>query len=299
MRSLIAGATGFVGSRLARSLLDDGLEVRAIARDAAADAGLASSGAEVAEADLLAGDELEPVVAGCDVAYFLVHMMGRVDDWPRREAGAARRFAEAAKAEGVDRVIYLGGLDDESRSEHLASRHATALALREAGPPLTYIRAAMIVGAGSESYDLLRSIVERLPAIPSPDWLHSRTQPIGIRDVVAYLRRAPGIPETEGREIQIGGPDVLTHLDVVDAMARELGRRPKRRLDVPGATPEAVAAAAAAVTDGDGDVAEAIAAGLPGDTVVTDRSGMALFDIKPESLSVALQRAIEAEEVAA
>ncbi len=111
-------------------------------------------------------------------------------------------------------------------------------------------------------------------------------------------QQAPRVDASAGREIEIGGPEVFTHLEVVDAMARELGRKPMRKLDVPGATPGAVAAAAGAVTTGNEEVAAAIAAGLPGDTVVTDPSGMELFDIQPESLAVALQRAIEAEEVA-
>jgi uncharacterized protein YbjT (DUF2867 family) len=252
---------------------------------------------------------------GIDVAYFLVHMMGRVEDWADQERAAARRFGEAASAAGVERVIYLGGLGEEkdphrdhgepSLSEHLQSRHDVAIALEESGPPLTYFRAAMIVGAGSESYELLRSIVLRLRALPTPDWLYSRTQPIGIRDVIAYLRLAPEVPESAGREIQIAGPDVLTHLDVVDAMARELGRKPPRRLAKAkmldavldaAASPGAVAAAAGAVTTGTDQIASAITLGLPGDTVVSDPSGMELFDIRPEPLSIALHRAMEDEE---
>ena len=299
MRALIAGATGFVGAELAEDLArDDDVELRVLVRDRAEDAGLAAMGAEVHEADLDGDGDLEAVLEGVDVAYFLVHMMGRGDGWAKREPQAADRFASAATKAGVERLIYLGGLGDPAGSEHLRSREATAEALRDAGPALTYFRAAMVVGARSESFELLRSIVMRLPAIPTPDWLSSRTQPIGVRDVVAYLQQAPRVDASAGREIEIGGPEVFTHLEVVDAMARELGRKPMRKLDVPGATPGAVAAAAGAVTTGNEEVAAAIAAGLPGDTVVTDPSGMELFDIQPESLAVALQRAIEAEEVA-
>ena len=242
-------------------------------------------------------------------------MMGRVDDWADQERLSARFFGEAASTAGVQRVLYLGGLaEDEAPhhdhgepglSDHLQSRHDVAVALEECGPPLTYFRAAMIVGAGSESYELLRSIVERLPALPTPDWLSSKTQPIGIRDTVAYLRDALEIPETAGREIQIGGPDVLSHLDVVDALAKELGRNPPRRLAKTkmldavfdaAATPRSVAAAAGAVTTGTHKVASAIALGLPGDTIVTDPSGMELFEIRPEPLSIVLHRAMEDDE---
>jgi uncharacterized protein YbjT (DUF2867 family) len=317
MRALIAGATGFVGRALAPELLEDGMEVRCLvrSRESEAAAELAGEGCELVEGDLTADRDLEDALRGVDVAYFLVHMMGRVDDWAEQERGAAHRFGEASGAAGVERMIYLGGLAEETAphrdhgeaglSEHLQSRHDVAVALERSGPPLTYFRAAMIVGAGSESYELLRSIVTRLRALPTPDWLYSRTQPIGIRDVISYLRHAPDVPESAGREIQIGGPDVLTHLDVVDAMAREMGRRPPRRLAKAkvvdavldaAASPGAVAAAAGAVTTGTDEIASAIALGLPGDTVVTDPTGMELFEIRPEPLSIALHRAMEEEE---
>ncbi|MGI8460672.1 MAG: NmrA family NAD(P)-binding protein [Solirubrobacterales bacterium] len=317
MKALIAGATGFVGRSLAPELLEDGLEVRCLVRSRGSDASLelAEAGCELVEGDVTEDGVAERALEGIDVAYFLIHMMGRVDDWADQERFAARRFGEAASAAGVSRVIYLGGLAEDtaphrdhgepSLSEHLQSRHDIAIVLERTGPPLTYFRAAMIVGAGSESFELLRSIVERLPALPTPDWLSSRTQPIGIRDTVAYLRQAPEVAESAGREVQIGGPDVLAHLDVVDAMARELGRKPLRRLaktkmlDVvfdAAATPGAIAAAAGAVTTGNDAVATAITLGLPGDTVVTDRSGMELFAIKPEPLSIALHRAIEEDD---
>jgi uncharacterized protein YbjT (DUF2867 family) len=317
MRALIAGATGFVGRALAPELLEDGMEVRFLVRSRESEAAqeLMSAGCELVEADLSTEESLDDAMRGVDVAYFLVHMMGRVEDWAEQERLAARRFGRAASEAGVGRMIYLGGLGQEKDphrgrgvavlSEHLQSRHDVALALEKTGPPLTYFRAAMIVGAGSQSYELLRSIVVRLRALPTPDWLYSRTQPIGIRDVVSYLCDASSVPESAGREIQIGGPDVLTHLDVVDAMARELGRKPPRRLAKAkvldavldaAASPGAVAAAVGAVTTGNEKVASAIALGLPGDTVVTDPSGMELFDIRPESLSIALHRAMEDAE---
>lgn len=321
MRALIAGATGFVGRALAPELLDVGIEVRCAvrSRERAAAEELAELGCELREVDVARDDgALEDALGGIDVAYFLIHMMGRVDDWADQERAAARRFGRAATAAGVKRVIYLGGLGEDEAShrdhgeagisEHLQSRHDVAIALEETGPPLTYFRAAMVVGAGSESYELLRSIVMRLPALPTPDWLSSKTQPIGIRDTVAYLRDAIDVDESVGREIQIGGPDVMSHLDVVDAMSRELGRKPKRRLSQvkafdavldAAATPRAVAAAAGAVTSGSDEIATAIALGLPGDTVVTDASGMELFDVRPEPLSIVLHRAMEEQEDAA
>ena len=217
---------------------------------------------------------------GVRTAYFLVHMISGDDDYPAIERAAAARFARAAKAAGVERVIYLGGLGDDSTSRHLSSRHEVAAALAAEGPPLTYFRAAMVIGPGSESYELLRGIVERLPVFPAPRWLHTKTQPIGSSDVVDYLREALDVPESVGREIQIGGPQIVSHLDLVDEMAHALGRRPPRRIRMSAevARPATVAAGAGAVTSGTPEVATEISLGLTTPTVVTDPSGAQLFD---------------------
>jgi uncharacterized protein YbjT (DUF2867 family) len=144
----------------------------------------------------------------------------------------------------------------------------------------------------------LRSIATRLPALPEPAWLRSATQPIGIRDVVAYLREAPHVPESAGREIQIGGPDVMEHLDVIGRYAEETGRRPPLRVALPDAiaSPGVVTAGAATVTSGSPAVAAELSFGLRDDTSVTDPSGAALFDIEPEPLNVAIQRALAEQE---
>ena len=250
-------------------------------------------------ADLDAAPDLSASMDGVSVAYFLVHMLGSGRDYARREVAAAETFAKAATAAGVERVVYLGGLGpDHGGSPHLDSRHHTAEALRRWGPPLTYFRAAMIVGPHSESYELLRSIATRLPALPEPDWLRSATQPIGIRDVVAYLREAPHVPESAGREIQIGGPDVMEHLDVIGRYAEETGRRPPLRVALPDAiaSPGVISAGAATVTSGSPAVAAELSFGLRDDTSVTDPGGAALFDIEPEPLNVAIQRALAEEE---
>lgn len=296
MRALVAGANGFVGRRLVPALIEDGLEVRCVVRTTEGADQLSGFGCELFGVDLVEPTGLERAMRGVDVAYFLIHMMGREEDYPREERQAARIFACSASGAGAGQLVYLGGLGEHAGSAHLQSRHATAEALREHGPPLTYFRAGMIVGPGSESYVLLRSIVERLPAIPSPRWLETRTQPIGVRDVVEYLRQAPHVPAALDREIQIGGPDVVTAFELIERMATELGVDPPRRLRLPGATPDAVAAGAGATTTGSEQIAIELTKGLAGETVVTDPSGAALFDIDPEPLSVALQRALEEEE---
>ncbi|MCB0864096.1 MAG: NAD(P)H-binding protein [Solirubrobacterales bacterium] len=296
---LIAGATGVIGRRLARALLDDGAEVRALVRDQERGRAILGPDVELFTADLLAEPELGAAMAGVELAYFLVHTMGSGSGYAETERAAAEAFATAASAAGVGRIVYLGGLGaDEGGSPHLDSRHHTAEVLRELGPPLTYFRAAMIITPGSESYELLRSIATRLPALPRTAWLTSRTQPIGIRDVIAYLRAAPLVTASAGREIQIGGADVLPHLEVIARFARETGHSPPRLVPVPDgvASPGMVAAGAAGVTSGNSAVAHELALGLSGDTKVEDPSGAALFDIRPEPLNVAIQRALAEEE---
>jgi uncharacterized protein YbjT (DUF2867 family) len=298
---LVAGATGVIGSRLVAALLADGARVRALVRDERRGREILGPDVELVRGDLTEDLDLGPAMEDVELAYFLVHMIGDGHGYAERERAAAERFARAASAAGVGRMVYLGGLGaDSGGSPHLDSRHATAETLRELGPPLTYFRAAMVVGPGSESYELLRSIAGRLPALPEPEWLRSATQPIGLRDVVAYLREAPNVEASAGREIQIGGPDVMRHLDVIAAFSRETGRSPARRLPLPGgiASPGVVAAGAAAVTSGTKAVAGELALGLAGDTSISDPSGAALFPVKPEPLNVAIQRALAEEEAA-
>ena len=296
---LVAGATGVIGRRLVAALLADGIRVRALSRDPERAHEVLGPEAEIVEGDLDREDDLAPAMDGVEVAYFLVHMLGTGPDYATREEVAAARFGNAARAAGVERMIYLGGLGpDAGGSPHLTSRHRTAEILHEVGPPLTYFRAAMIIGPESESYELLRSIAWRLPALPEPDWLRTRTQPIGIRDVVAYLREAPHVPESAGREIQIGGPDVMKHLDVIARFSQETGRRPALRVPLPDgiASPGLVAAGAATVTSGTPSIASELSHGLTDDTSVSDPTGASLFDIRPEPVNVAIQRALAEED---
>ena len=268
------------------------MQVRCLVRDPARASHLSGEGCELRRGDVTDAESLEGMGEGVDVAYFLIHAMAGGPGFEEREREGALNFARMAKREGIARVVYLGGLGDESVSKHLQSRHNTALALAAEGPPLTYFRAAMVVGAESESYSTLRHLVKRLPVMIAPSWLRIATQPIAVDDVIEYLRRAPEVPESLGAEVQIGGPDVLSYGDMLDRMAVAMGLRPRPRLPVPFITPWLSALWLGLVTPVDTNVARPLVEGLTTETVVTDPSGAAPFAIETLSFDEALQRAV-------
>jgi uncharacterized protein YbjT (DUF2867 family) len=269
--------------------------VRCLARDRAKAARLEEEGFEAHRGDVTEARTLAGAGGDMATAYYLVHAMAGGGDFAAREQLGASNFARMARREGVERIVYLGGLGDESVSKHLRSRHETAGVLAAEGPPLTYFRAAMVVGAESESYRTLRYLVGRLPVMIAPAWLQTDTQPIGIDAVVEYLRRAPEVSESEGREVQIGGPDVLTYAAMLDRMAVAMGKRPRPKIPVPFVTPWLSALWLGLVTPVDTSVARPLVEGLTTATVVTDPSGAAPFGISPESFDEALRRALEEE----
>jgi uncharacterized protein YbjT (DUF2867 family) len=296
-RALVTGATGFVGGRLAGALAEAGWEVRGLVRDRTGSRAreLERSGVALHEGNVLRPESLRGAGHGADVAYYLIHSMGRggSGDFVASERAAAASFAQLARTEGIERVVYLGGLGDRPQSKHLRSRHETALALREHGPPLTYFRAGMVVGAQSESYRTLRYLVQRLPAMIAPAWLKNATQPIAIDDTLRYLVQAPSIAESTGRDIQIGGPDVLSYGEMLDRMAAVLGLRRRPRVPVPLITPWLSSLWIGLVTPVDAGVARPLIEGLAAPTVVTDPSGADLFDVRPIGFDEALRRAVE------
>jgi uncharacterized protein YbjT (DUF2867 family) len=295
-RALVTGATGFVGRRLAEALVQAGWDVRGMVRDRAGSRAreLEEGGLELHEGDVLRPESLRGAGHGVDVAYYLIHSMGRgaTGDFVASERAAAAAFARMARTEGIARVVYLGGLGDSRRSKHLRSRHETALALARDGPPLTYFRAGMVVGAQSESYRTLRYLVQRLPAMIAPAWLKNATQPIAIDDTLSYLVQAPSIAASTGKEIQIGGPDVLSYGEMLDRMAAVLGLRRRPRVPVPFITPWLSSLWIGLVTPVDAGVARPLVEGLAAPTVVTDPSGAELFDVQPIGFDDALRRAV-------
>ena len=295
-RALVTGATGFIGGRLAEVLARSGVSVRCLVRDPSRAGRLAAEGYALHRGDVTDPESLDGAGRDIDVAYYLIHAMAGGVGFEERERQGARNFSVMAKREGVGRVVYLGGLGDHSTSEHLRSRHETARILGADGPPLTYFRAAMVVGSQSESYRTLRHLVRRLPVMIAPAWLKTATQPIGIDDVIEYLRRSPEVPDSEGREVQIGGPDVLSYGDMLDRMAVAMGRRPRPKLPVPFLTPRLSALWLGLVTPVDTNVARPLVEGLTTPTIVTDPTGAEPFGISPLSFDESLRRALDEDE---
>ncbi|MET0492468.1 MAG: SDR family oxidoreductase [Actinoplanes sp.] len=234
MRCLVTGATGYIGGRLAPRLLEAGHEVRCLSRSAARlrDVPWARD-VEVVEGDLSAAATLPAAFEGVDVAYFLVHSLGQ-NDFERLDREAARNFAAAARAAGVRRIIYLGGPEppaDENPSAHLRSRAEVARILLDSEVPTAVLRAPVIIGSGSASFEMLRYLTERLPFMITPRWVRNRIQPIAVRDVLRYLVECVHLPEGVNRGFDIGGKDVLTYLEMMRRYAKVAGLR--RRIIMP------------------------------------------------------------------
>ncbi|HYP55187.1 MAG TPA: NAD(P)H-binding protein, partial [Solirubrobacterales bacterium] len=289
----VAGATGYIGGLLCRRLCGDGVQVRALARHPERANDLKQEGCEVRRADVLEPETLGPALGGAAVAYYLVHAMGRGanGDFADRDRQGAENFAAAAAAAGVGRIVYLGGLGEGSK--HLDSRHATAQVLGEGDVPVAYLRAAAVLGGGSESFRTVFYLVRRLPVMVTPRWVKTRTQPIAVGDAVAYLAAAADLSVPADREIQIGGPDLTTYGGMIDELARALGRRRPLRITVPVLTPALSSLWIGLVTPVDAGVARPLIEGLSTETVVADPSGMELFPgIDRTSLQVALREAV-------
>jgi uncharacterized protein YbjT (DUF2867 family) len=290
---MIAGATGYIGRRLALGLASRGLRPRALARSPEKATELTEGGCEVVEGDVLRPDTLGPALDGVRAAYYLVHSMGRGGDvdFVQRDRRGAANFARAAATGGVEQIVYLGGLSDAG-SEHLASRHATARYLGSTGIPVTYLRAAAVIGSGSESFRTVFYLVRRLPAMVTPRWVGTRTQPIAIADVIDYLAAAPDVEAARGREIEIGGPDITTYGGMMDAMAEAIDTYKRPKLPVPLLTPYLSSLWIGLVTPVDAGVAKPLVQGLATETVVRDHTGMGLFDVEPTPLDEAMRIAV-------
>ena len=293
---LVTGATGYIGGRLTPLLLAQGYQVRCLARDPERLRGRSWAGkVELVQADLLQPGGLEAAMRGVDIAYYLVHSLGSGAGFHRTDLQAARNFGEAARAAGVRRVIYLGGLADSSPelSEHLRSRQQTGEALRETGVPVTEFRAGVIVGSGSISFEMIRYLSERLPVMICPRWVYTRTQPIGIREVLEYLTAALEVPESSGRIIEIGGREVVTYGEMMMLYAKVRGLR-RWMLPVPVLTPRLSSYWVNLVTPIPAAIARPLVEGLRNENTVHDPSAAQLFPgIQPVDYRTAVRRALD------
>lgn len=240
----LTGATGYIGGRLVPRLLDAGYRVRCLARDPRKLQNrpwISRQRVEVVAGDVAEIASLTEQMRGCIAAYYLIHSMMAVGPaYRERDRELARRFAHAAAEAGIQRIIYLGGLGEtgDRLSEHLTSRRETEQALASGPVPVTVLRAAMIIGSGSASFEILRYLVERLPIMVTPRWVRTQCQPIAVKNVLHYLIACLETPETTGRTLDIGGPDVLTYQELMEAMAEALGLRRRLIVPVPVLTPQ-------------------------------------------------------------
>jgi uncharacterized protein YbjT (DUF2867 family) len=221
---LLTGATGYIGGRLLPRLLTDGHRVRCLVRDVSRAQQTLPGEAEIVRGDVVSGGGVAAALEGIDVAYYLVHSMGAGHaDFAQRDRDAAHGFAATAQQAGVQRVIYLGGLESEV-SEHLRSRHEVAEVLAADGPPTVHVRAAMVIGSGSASFQILERLVRRLPLMITPRWIDTRSQPVAIGDVVETLARLATFDDPPA-EVQLGGAEVLTYREMMQRVAHVLGKR--------------------------------------------------------------------------
>jgi len=267
-RILLTGATGYVGGRLAPRLLDAGYRLRCLTRSPGKlhDREWAQrDDVEIVQADLEDDDSLSEAMVGCDAAYYLVHsMIAAGSSYADKDRVMAEHFARCAERSSVQRIIYLGGLGElgEGLSEHLRSRREVENALASANVPVTVLRAAMIVGSGSASFEILRYLVERLPVMITPRWVSTESQPIAIRNVLGYLIDCLRVPETTGRTLDIGGPDVVSYRELMQMMAEVLGLPRRMILPVPVLTPRLSSLWIHLVTPLDKNIARPLAEGL-------------------------------------
>jgi uncharacterized protein YbjT (DUF2867 family) len=295
VRVLVTGASGYIGGRLVPRLRELDYDVRCFARAAGRLRGRFDRGVEIVEGDIADEASLAHALRGCDAAYYLVHSMGSTRAFADADREAARRFGDAARAAGIATIVYLGGLGDDrdALSSHLRSRHEVGDVLRASGVRVVEFRAALIIGSGSVSFEMMRYLTERLPVMIAPRWVMTRCQPIGIRDVLAYLIAVLELHAQGHRIYEIGGADVLTYREM---MFRYAAIRHLRRhiIVVPFFTPQLSSYWVHIVTPISARLAQPLIRGLHNEVIVRDRAATRDFpQIVPSGFDEAVGRAID------
>ncbi|MBC8126818.1 MAG: SDR family oxidoreductase [Gloeobacteraceae cyanobacterium ES-bin-144] len=300
---LVTGATGYIGGRLVPRLLAAGHRVRCLVRDAGRLQGRSwQNDVEIVAGDVFQPESLIAAMQGVEVAYYLIHSLGGGADFHQQDITAASNFGESARVARVKRIIYLGGLAEASPglSEHLLSRQKSGETLRMAGIPVTEFRAGVNVGSGSISFEMIRYLTERVPVMICPRWVYTRTQPIGIREVLAYLSEAIEVPDSTGRIIEIGGSQVITYGEMMKLYAEVRGLK-RWLLPVPFLTPWLSSLWVNLVTPIPSVIARPLIEGLRNENIVNDPSARSLFpEVEPVSYRTSVERALavlEASEI--
>jgi uncharacterized protein YbjT (DUF2867 family) len=296
-RVLLTGATGYVGGRLLSALVHRGERVRCLARDPMRLAQRVPSGAEIVAGDVTDRGTLDAALTGADAAYYLVHSMGDPSGFEEREQTGARHFAQAARAAGVRRIVYLGALGDDARelSPHLRSRHEVGRILRDSGVPTIEFRASIVIGSGSLSFELVRALTEHLPVMVTPRWVSVLAQPIGIQDLLAYLVAALDVPLAASVVVEIGGPDRLSYLGLMQEYARQRGLR-RLMIPVPFLTPTLSSLWLGLVTPVYARVGRKLIESIRHPTLVTSDTAHGLFEVRPIGATAAIRAALDNED---
>ena len=294
--TLLAGASGYVGGRLRRALEARGRPLRCMARRPEYLRSGVAGGTEVVAGDVLDPGSLPAALRGVASAYYLIHSMGSSSDYAESDRRGAEAFAAAAREAGVRRLIYLGGLGQgEHLSRHLASRQEVGRILRESGIPTIEFRASIVIGSGSLSFELVRSLVEKLPAMVTPSWVSTPTQPIGIEDLVAYLVAALDLPVRDSVVYEIGGPDRVSYGDLMREYARLRGLK-RVMISVPLLTPRLSSLWLGLVSPVYAPVGRELIDGVRNATVVHDDRALRDFSVRPRGIRDVLARALVNED---
>lgn len=293
---LVAGSTGYIGSRLRVALEERGRRVRCLARRPEHILPKVAPGTEVVKGDVLDRDSLVAAMEGVHTAYYLVHSMASGPDFEERDRQAALNFAQAALSAGVSKIIYLGGNGrGDGLSSHLASRQEVGRIFRESGVRAIEFRASIIIGSGSLSFELIRALVERLPVMITPRWVRTPAQPISVENVIEYLLQALDVDCRDNPVFEIGGADIVSYLGI---MRQYAARRGLRRLfiPVPILTPWLSSLWLALVTPLYAKVGRQLIEGVRNDTTVQDTSARDHFTINPMGIAEAIDRAMNSED---